>query len=383
MMRLKTTAAALALALTLVGGARADVKFGVAGPLTGGSAAFGAQLKQGVEQAVNDINAAGGILGEKIELFVGDDRGDPKEGVSVANKFVGDGVKFVIGHFNSGVTIPSSEVLADNGVLAITPAATNPKVTERGLWNIFRVCGRDDQQGGMAGAIIADKYKGKRVAVIHDKTTYGQGLADETRKAMNAKGIKEVLYEGVNKDDKDFTALVSKLKAANPDLVYWGGLHDTGGLILRQMNAQGLRAPLMGGDGLADDEFAAIAGPGAEGTLMTFSPDPRTNPKNKAIVEVFRSRGFEPQAYTLYSYAAVQIMKQAAEEAKSLDPQKVAEVIRSGRPFDTVLGTLSFDKKGDVSDQGYLVDGKKKDRYVLYTWKKGPDGKISYFENVE
>jgi branched-chain amino acid transport system substrate-binding protein len=384
MINRKILALALGLGLALVGSAHAQVKVGVAGPLTGGSAAFGAQLKQGVEQAVEDINAAGGILGQKIELEVGDDRGDPKEGVSVANKFAADGVKFVIGHFNSGVTIPSSEVLQDNGILEITPAATNPRVTERGMWNIFRVCGRDDQQGGMAGAIIADKYKGKRVAIVHDKTTYGQGLAEETRKALHAKGMKEVMFEGVNKDDKDFTALVSKLKAANPDLVYWGGLHDTGGIILRQMRDQGLRAPMMGGDGLADDEFAAIAGPGAEGTLMTFSPDPRTNPKNKEIVELFRkNRGFEPQAYTLYSYAAMQIVKEAAEQAKSLDPKKVAEVIRSGRPFDTVLGTLSFDKKGDVSDKGYLVNGKKKDRYVLYEWKKGPDGKISYFEEAE
>ncbi len=371
---------ALGIALAMTAGAQAEVQFGVTGPLTGGSAAFGAQLKQGAEQAVEDINKSGGILGEKIQLGVGDDRGDPKEGVSVANKFAGDGVKFVIGPFNSGVTMPSSEVYQDNGILQITPAATNPKITERGMWNIFRTCGRDDQQGGMAGAIIAEKFKGKRVAIIHDKTTYGQGLADETRKAMAAKGMKEVMYEGVNTQDKDFTALVSKLKAANPDLVYWGGLHDTGGIILRQMHDQGLRAPMMGGDGLADNEFAAIAGPAAEGTLMTFSPDPRTNPTNKEIIEVFRKKGFEPQAYTLYSYAAVQVIKQAAEQAKSLDPQKVAEVIRSGRPFDTVLGTLSFDKKGDVSDKGYLVGGKKKDRYVLYEWKKGPDGKISYFE---
>ncbi|MFL9828217.1 branched-chain amino acid ABC transporter substrate-binding protein [Rhodoplanes sp. SY1] len=386
MIHARTQVLGLGLALALAGGlaatgaAQAQIRMGVGGPMTGGSAAFGAQLKQGVEQAVQDVNAAGGIMGQKIELSAGDDRGDPKEGVSVANKFAADGIKFVVGHFNSGVTMPASEVYQDNGMLAITPAATNPKITERKMWNMFRVCGRDDQQGGMAGAIIADKFKGKRVAVVHDKTTYGQGLADETRKAMNAKGIKEVLYEGVNKDDKDFTALVSKLKAANPDLVYWGGLHDTGGLILRQMRDQGVKAPLMGGDGLADDEFASIAGPGAEGTLMTFSPDPRTNPKNKAIVEAFRKRGFEPQAYTLYSYAIVQIMKAAIEEAKSTDPKKVAAVLATGKPFDTVLGTLAFDKKGDISNDGYLVDGKKKDRYVLYVWKKGPDGKLSYFE---
>ena len=378
-----TFALATGLAIPVTTCAQAQVKLAVAGPITGGSAAFGAQLKNGVEQAVEDINAAGGILGQKLAVSIGDDRADPKEGVSTANKFAADGVKFVIGHFNSGVTIPASDVYLENGMLVITPAATNPKVTDRpGMWNMFRVCGRDDQQGIVAGGFIAQNFKGKRVAIVHDKTTYGQGLAEETRKAMNAKGVKEVMYEGINKDDKDFTALVSKLKSANPDLVYWGGLHDTAGLIVRQMRDQGVKAPLMGGDGITDDEFAAIAGPGAEGTLMTYSPDPRNNPKNKDIVEVFRKkRGFEPQAYTLYSYAAVQIIKQAAEQAKSLDPKKVAEVMHSGKAFNTVLGDISFDKKGDVSNDGYMVGGKKKDRYVLYTWKKGPDGKITYFEN--
>jgi branched-chain amino acid transport system substrate-binding protein len=375
-------ALALALGLTfaLVDSAGAQIKLGVAGPITGGSATFGAQLKNGVEQAITDINGAGGIQGQKIHLPppIGDDRADPKEGVSVANKFVGEGVKFVIGHFNSGVTIPASEVYQENGILEITPAATNPKVTDRNMWNIFRTCGRDDQQGVVAGAIIADKFKGKRVAIVHDKTTYGQGLAEETRKTMNAKGLKEVMYEGVNVGDKDYSALVSKIKGARADLVYWGGLHDTGGLILRQLRDQGVKATFMGGDGIADDEFATIAGPGAEGTLMTFSPDPRTNAANKQIVEVFRKKGFEPQAYTLYSYAAVQIIKQAAEDAKSVDPKKVAEVMHSGKSFSTVLGDMSYDKKGDVT--GYTVGGKKKDRYVLYEWKKGPDGKITYLE---
>jgi branched-chain amino acid transport system substrate-binding protein len=367
-------------ALAFADGASAQIKLGVAGPITGGSATFGAQLKNGVEQAIEDINAAGGILGQKIQAppFIGDDRADPKEGVSVANKFVGDGVKFVIGHFNSGVTIPSSDVYQENGILMITPAATNPKVTERNMWNVFRTCGRDDQQGGIAGPIIAERFKGKRIAIVHDKTTYGQGLSEETRKSMNAKGLKEVLYEGVNVGDKDYSALVSKIKAARADLVYWGGLHDTGGLILRQLRDQGVKATFMGGDGMADDEFATIAGPGAEGTLMTFSPDPRTNAANKQIVEVFRKKGFEPQAYTLYSYAAVQIIKQAAEQANSVDPKKVAEVMHSGKSFNTVLGEMSYDKKGDVT--GYTVNGKKKDRYVLYIWKKGADGKITYVE---
>jgi branched-chain amino acid transport system substrate-binding protein len=379
MKKLLALGLAVGLGLSLTDVAPAQMRLGVGGPMTGSDAAFGGQLRQGAEQAVSDINAQGGILGQQIQLYIGDDGGNPREGVSVANKFVGDGVKFVVGHFNSGVTIPASEVYQENGMLVITPASTNPKVTERGLWNAFRVCGRDDQQGKLAAAIILQRFKGKRIAFVHDKTTYGQGLADETRRALANGGLKSVLYEGVNKDDRDFTAVISKIRQARPDLVFWGGLHSAGGLILRQMRAQGVKAPLMGGDGITDDEFASIAGPGAEGTLMTFSPDPRTNSANKAIIDLFRTkRMFEPQAYTLYSYASVQIIKQAAEKANSLEPKKVAEMMRSGMVFNTVLGNLSFDKKGDVSE--YVVGDVKKDRYVLYIWRKGPDGRITYFE---
>src|SRR4030081_664402 len=328
------------------GDAAAQVKFAVAGPLTGPNASFGAQLKNGTEQAVADINASGGILGQKIVLESGDDVSDPKQGVSVANKFAGDGVKFVIGHFNSGVTMPASEAYQENGILEITPSATNPKITERGLWNIFRTCGRDDQQGAVAGKYILTKFKGKKIAIVHDKTTCGQGLADETKKALTKGGTKEVLYEGVNAGEKDYSALVSKIKASGADLVYWGGLHTEGGLIVRQMRDQGLKAPLMSGDGITTDEFASIGGPGVEGTLMTYGPDARNNPAAKDAVAKFRAKKFEPEAYTLYSYAAVQVIKAAAEQAKSLDPKKVSEAIKSGKTFKTVIGDLSYNKKG-------------------------------------
>jgi branched-chain amino acid transport system substrate-binding protein len=361
---------AVGLAFAMAGTAQAQIKLGVAGPITGPNAAFGAQLKNGTEQAVEDINAAGGILGQKISVSVGDDVSDPKQGVSVANKFTADGVKFVVGHFNSGVTMPASEVYQENGILEITPSATNPKITERGMWNIFRTCGRDDQQGEVAGKYILNKYKGKKIAIVHDKTTYGQGLADETKKAMNKGGMKEVLYEGVNTGEKDYSALVSKIKASGADLVYWGGLHTEGGLIVRQMRDQGVKAVLMGGDGITSDEFATIGGPGVEGTLMTFAPDPRKRPEAKAIVQKFRDKKFEPEAYTLYSYAAVEIIKQAAEAAKSLDPKKVSAQIKSGQKFKTVIGEMSYDKKGDIT----------RPDYVMYVWKKQPDGKITYVE---
>ena len=361
---------AIAVAGLTAGTAVAQVKFGVAGPITGANAATGAQMKNGVDQAAADINKAGGILGQKISVEYGDDVSDPKQGVSVANDFAGDGVKFVIGNYNSGVTIPSSEVYQENGILEITPASTNPTVTERGMWNIFRVCGRDDQQGRVAGDYILKHFKGKRIAFVNDKTTYGKGLADETLKTIKAGGMDSVLYEGINTGEKDYSALVSKIKQSGADLVYFGGLYTEAGLIVRQMRDQGVTAPLMGGDGITSDEFASVGGPGVVGTLMTYGPDPRNRPEAKAVVAEFRAKNFEPEAYTLYSYAGVQIIKQAAEAAKSADPKKVADTMHSGMNFSTVLGDISYDTKGDIT----------KLDYVMYIWKKDASGKITYAE---
>ena len=370
-----------AAGMLLATAAYADtLKIGVAGPITGPNAAFGAQLQKGAEQAAKDINAAGGILGMQIELEVGDDVSDPKQGVSVANKFLGDGIKFVVGHFNSGVTMPASEVYRENGMLAITPSATNICVTDRkngpcGNWTeaapdlmMFRTCGRDDQQGAVAGDYIVNNLKGKVVAVLHDKTPYGQGLADATKAYINGKGVTEAIYEGINVGDKDFSALVSKMKAANVEVVYWGGLHTEGGLIVRQMRDQGMTAVMMSGDGITSDEFASIGGPGVIGTLMTFPPDPRKRPEAAVIVKEFTDAGFNPEAYTLYTYAAVEILKAAIEKAGAADPAKVAEGMYTGAPFKTVIGDIAFDKKGDIT----------RPDYVLYTWKKNADGKITY-----
>ncbi len=363
--------AAFGALLALSTAANAQLKIGVAAPITGPNASFGKQLTDGAEQAVADINAAGGILGQQIVLSKGDDASDPKQGVSVANKFVGDGVKFVVGPFNSGVTLPTSKVYEENGILQITPSATNPQITERGMWNIFRTCGRDDQQGAVAADYIVKNFTGKKVAIVHDKTPYGTGLADETKKAMNAKGVKEVLYEGINTGEKDYSALVTKLKTAGADIIYFGGLHPEAGLMVRQMRDQGVKAPLMAGDGITSEEYANIGGPGVEGTLMTFPPDPRKRPESASVVAKYKAKGVNPEAYTLYTYAGVEIIKQAAEEAKSLEPKKVAAVISSGKKFKTVIGELSYNKKGDIT----------RPDYVVYTWKKGSDGKVTYVEN--
>jgi branched-chain amino acid transport system substrate-binding protein len=362
------SAVALGALVAFSGSAWADILIGVAGPITGPNAAFGAQLQKGAEQAAADINAAGGINGENIVVSIGDDVSDPTQGVSVANKFVADGVKFVVGHFNSGVSIPASEVYAENGILEITPAATNPKFTERGLWNTFRTCGRDDQQGAVAGKYLADNFKDAKVAVIHDKTPYGQGLADETKKALNGLGVTEAMYEGINVGDKDFSALIAKMKEAGVSVVYYGGLHTEAGLMMRQLADQGVKATFMSGDGIVSNELASIAGDAVNGTLMTFPPDPRLNPNAKDIVEKFRAAGFEPEAYTLYSYAAMQIIAEAAKKAGSTDPQAVAETIKSGGPWQTAIGEIGYDAKGDITRADYVV----------YNWGKGSDGKYTY-----
>jgi branched-chain amino acid transport system substrate-binding protein len=370
MSRITTLGLALGFTFALAATSQAQVKLAVGAPITGPSAATGAQMKNGVDQAAVDINAAGGILGQKIAVSYGDDVSDPKQGVSVANDFSANGVKFVVGHYNSGVTMPASEVYQENGIVEITPASTNPKVTERGMWNIFRVCGRDDQQGKVAGGYILKHFQGKKIAVVQDKTTYGKGLADEVKKTINAGGMKEVLYEGINTGEKDYSALVSKIKQSGADLVYFGGLYTEGGLIVRQMRDQNVKAPLMGGDGVTSDEFASVGGPGVEGTLMTYGPDPRNNPDASSVVAEFRAQKFEPEAYTLYSYSAVQIIKQAAEAAKSLVPKKVAEAMHSGINFKTVLSDIAYDEKGDLT----------KLDYVMYVWKKDASGKITYVE---
>jgi branched-chain amino acid transport system substrate-binding protein len=344
--------------------ARADIVIGVAGPVTGSEAVFGEQFVHGAKMAVADINAHGGVLGQKLELLIGDDACDPKQAVSIANDFASKGAVFVAGHYCSSTSIPASDVYAESGIVQISPASTNPDLTERGLTNVFRVCGRDDAQGPTAAAYIATHFKDRKIAVVDDKSTYGKGLADQFLKALNAKGIKEVLRESISAGGKDYGPLVSKLKQANADLLYFGGYKTEGGLIVRQMREQGLKTILVGGDSLVTDEFWSITGAAGEGTLMTFGPDPRLNPGNAELVKAFRAENYEPEAYTLYTYAAIQAWAQAAEKAGTTDSLKVEAALRANH-FDTVLGKIGFDAKGDIDAPGY----------VFYVWK---DGKYGY-----
>lgn len=362
----KNLAALLACSLVLCAGmARAaDINVAVVAPITGQYAAFGEQLKRGAEMAVKDIDAKGGVLGKQLKLFVGDDACDGEQARTVASQMADKGVVFVDGHYCSGASIPASAVYADNGMLQISPASTNPKFTDDAAakgWNdIFRICGRDDAQGRVAGRFIAARYKGKAVAILHDKSPYGKGLADETKKAMNEAGLKEVMFEATNPDDQDYSALITRMKQAGVALIYLGGYHTEAGLLVRQARQQGLQAVLMAGDAMATDQFWNITGAAGEGTLMTFPPEPRDLPTAQAVVAEFKATGYEPEGYTLYTYAAMQVFAIAADRAKSVKIDDLSKTLHAGK-FDTVIGTVGFDAKGDVVGPDYVV----------YVWKNG------------
>ncbi|WP_159589303.1 branched-chain amino acid ABC transporter substrate-binding protein [Chelativorans xinjiangense] len=363
----KALMAGAALSLLMTGSAWADITIATVGPMTGQYATFGEQMKAGAEQAIADINEAGGVNGEMLKLQVGDDACDPKQAVAVANQLAGEGVTFVAGHFCSGSSIPASQVYSEEGIIQISPASTNPAFTdERPGPGIYRVCGRDDQQGDVAGKFLAENFADKKIAFVHDKTAYGKGLADATKAAFEAAGGTSALYEAYTAGEKDYTALVSKLKQEGIDVLYVGGYHTEAGLMARQMREQGMDTLLVSGDALVTDEYWAVTGEAGEGTLMTFSPDPRKNEIAKPVVDALLAAGKTAEGYALYTYAAVQAWAQAVNTAGSTEYEAVIEALDAG-DFETVLGPLEFDEKGDVTLPGY----------VLYEWK---DGEYDYLE---
>lgn len=348
-------------------GAAETIKIGVAGPQTGGYAAFGAQLWRGASQAAADINAAGGINGAKIELVKADDACEPKQAVNVANQLVDVAkVKAVIGHYCSSSTLPASDIYGSAGVPMMTPSSTNPKVTDRRIPMILRMCGRDDQQGVVAADFIVKKLKAKRVAVVHDKDAYGLGITAALKDRLHKVGVKEVLYEGLTRGEKDYNALITKIKGSKADAVFFGGNHAEAGILVRQMREQGLAAQFITDDAVNSPEFVTSAGGGkfVNGVYMTFGPDPRNLPSGAQAIKKFRASGYEPEGYTLYSYATLQAFAAAMKGAKSTDGKKIADWLHSNT-VQTVMGPKSWDSKGDLKAADFVVyqwaaDGKYK-----------------------
>ena len=354
-------ALALSLALGLSGVARAEVRIGVAGPHTGPSAAIGEQYWRGASQAAADINAAGGINGQPIALIKGDDACEPKQAVAVANRLVDqDKVAGVIGHFCSSSTIPASAVYDEAGVLMITPGSTNPQVTDRHLNVVFRMCGRDDQQGQVAADFILDTLKGQRVAIIHDKDTYGQGIANAARARLNQRGVSEVLYEGLTRGEKDFNALVTKLKELGVEVLYFGGYHPEAGLILRQAAEKGLKARFMGPEGVGNKDISSIAGAASEGLLVTLPKRYDQEAANLKLAEALKANKQDPSGpFVWTSYAAVQALAAGIAKAGD-DPAAVAKSLKSDK-VPTVMGDLQWDEKGDLKGFEFGIFGWHKD----------------------
>lgn len=360
----------LGVSATAIADGKKEWVIGVGGPLTGAYAAFGEQLWRGAERAAQDINAAGGINGLKIRLVKGDDACEPKQAIAVANRLVDkDQVDAIIGHFCSSSTMPASEVYDDANTLNVTPASTNVMITDRKLPTVLRTCGRDDQQGTMAAEFIVKDLQAKRVAVIHDKDTYGQGLADAMRKHMKSLGVTELLYEGITRGEKDFNALVTKLKGLKVEAVYFGGLHSEAGPLVRQLREQGQNAAFISGDGIVSNDFVTVAGGPrfAQGVFMTFSPDARKIPDSKAVIESFRKEKYEPEGYTLYSYATLQAVAAAFAAENTRDGAKLAAWLRKNK-VKTIMGDRTWDEKGDLRSMNY----------VIYRWDQ--DGKYAEYD---
>ena len=333
-----------------------DITIAVAGPMTGPVAAIGDQMKRGAEAAAAAINAAGGIAGRNIKIVVEDDVCDPKQAVAVANLIVGQQIKFVDGHACSGSSIPASDVYSDNKVLMMSPASTNPALTEKGYPTIMRDFPRDDAQGAFVAPWIAKNFPGKKIAILNDKSAYGKGLATVVKQTLNSLGVQEVMFEGINPGEKDYSAIVSKLKSAGAEFVYFGGYHTEAGLILRQASDQGYKFQLMSADALATAEFWPIAGPAGEGTLFTFASDPRRSPTAAKALDAFKAQGYNPEGFTLFSYGVIQAIAEGIKRAGSDDPVKVAKALENGQPIDTVFGPVSFDAKGDVKDPHFDIN---------------------------
>ncbi len=343
------------------------IKIGVAGPMTGDQSKMGMDFKNGVSLAVEEWNSKGGLLGKKIEMMIGDDQHDPKQAVSVANKMVNNGVAGVIGHFNSSCSIPASDVYNRSGVPMISPGSTNPQLTEKGYKNIFRVCGRDDQQGRVGADFVTGQLKIRRVAVIHDKTTYGQGLADEFRKSLGNKA-EVIYYGGIVQGDKDFKSILTAVREKKPDLIFFGGIYPEMGLLVRQARELALKAPFMSGDGSIDPKFIEIAGAqAAEGTYLTFSPDPQNIPTAKEFIGKYRAKYGELGPYSIYAFDAANIMLSAIKEANTTEGNTIIDKLHS-LEFNGAIGRIKFNEKGDVRDAPYVVWITKEGKFIEY-WK--------------
>jgi branched-chain amino acid transport system substrate-binding protein len=336
----------MALAAAAPPYAMAEIRIGFGGQLTGPYGVSGERSRVAAQMAVRDLNEQGGVLGQKVTLIAADDGCGLLESVEAARELVARGARFVVGHGCSHSSLLAAGIYETADVLMITAFSTHPRLTEEGRRNVFRLIGRDDEQGRLAGNFLADRWPSKKIAILHDGTTYGERLALETRAQLRARGETEAIYDLYKPNEHDYTDLAARLERLAIDVLYVGGGPDAG-RILRTVRERGGHLQLVGGDGLGMDEFWRVAGRTGEGTIFSSAPDVRTRPGAAALLPRFQARGLGAGLGSFAVYAAVQVWAQAAERAGSLELAAVAETLRRGR-FDTVLGQVAFDDKGDL-----------------------------------
>jgi branched-chain amino acid transport system substrate-binding protein len=342
------------------------VRFGAASPLTGPQAHIGIDIRNGVQLAIDDLNAAGIEIGGrkvKFELLAEDDEANPTKATTVAQKLVDAKVAAVIGHFNSGASIPASRIYSDAGIPQISPASTNPKYTLQGFKTTFRVVAHDDQQGPTLGRFALDKLQAKAIAVIDDSTAYGQGLADAFAATVKAGGAKIVAREHVTDKDTDFKAILTRIRGRNPDLIMFGGIDPQAGPMVRQMAELGIKARFIGGDGMQTPNFIKLAGAAAEGAMASIPGLPKEQmPGGKAFLERYKKRfNTEVELFAPMGYDAAFVFVEAMKRAGSVEPAKfLPELAKTN--YNGVIGPIAFDEKGDLRNGPitiYVVKGGK------------------------
>jgi len=344
------------------------VKIGSASPLTGPQAHIGIDIKNGVQLAIDDLNAAGVEIGGKkvkLELLAEDDEANPTKATTVAQKLVDAKVAAVVGHFNSGASIPASKIYSDAGIPQISPGSTNPKYTQQGFKTTFRVVANDDQQGPTIARFAVEKLKAKNVAVIDDSTAYGQGLADTFEAAAKALGVKIVAREHTTDKDTDFTAILTKIKGKKPDLIMFGGIDPQAGPMVKQMVQLGIKAKYIGGDGIQTPNLIKLAGEAAEGVMASIPGLPKNQmPGGKEFMKKFKAKfNAEVALFAPMGYDAVFVVVEAMKRAGSADPAKFLPEIGKTN-YQGVIGPIAFDEKGDLKNGPitiYVVKGDKWD----------------------
>lgn len=376
--KLTATAVALLLGLSLVGCAgKTDevaggnnekstfIKIGVPAPLSGQNAKMGEDIVNGAKLAASQINDKGGVLGKKVKIVSIDDACDAQVATQAANKLVTSKVDAVVGHYCSSAALPANSVYTENGIPFITPSSSNPKLTEQGFNNVFRMIGRDDQQGQFASDYLVNGQNKKKIAILHDNTTYAKGLADETKAGVEKLGGKVVFFEAITPGEKDFSVILSKLKPLKPDAIYWTGFYAEGGLLIKQSKDLGLNALFMAGDGNNDTTLIKIAGPSAEGVIVSTAPTTEFLPNAKDFVAKYKETYSQDAGpFSTYTYDGVKIVAEAIKEAKSQDKKAIINALHNLKNFQGVTGTINFDSKGDRKGISYITTQVKDGKFV-------------------